>query len=80
MCHQAVDICPFVFDSVPDWCKTQEMCDKTVDACLPELNFVHDLLVMNKVLENISPNDVNFDDDLETIINITLMTWCNRFK
>ena len=29
------------------------MCDKTVDACLPELNFVHDLLVMNKVLENV---------------------------
>ena len=53
MCHQAVDICPFVFDSVSDWCKTQEMCDKTVDACLPELNFVHDLLVMNKVLENV---------------------------
>ena len=25
-----VDACPFVFDSVPDWYKTQEMCNKAV--------------------------------------------------
>ena len=30
MCNKAVDIFPFVFDSVPDWYKTQEMCHKVV--------------------------------------------------
>ena len=37
---KAVDGCPFVFTSVPDGCKTQEMCDKAVDGFLPELTFV----------------------------------------
>ena len=27
MCHEAVDTCPFVFDSIPDQYKTQEMRD-----------------------------------------------------
>ena len=28
MCNKAVDRCFFVFDSIPDQCKTQEMCDR----------------------------------------------------
>ena len=27
MCHESVDTCPFVFDSIPDQYKTQEMRD-----------------------------------------------------
>ena len=30
MCDEAADACPLIFDSVPDWYKTQEMCDKAV--------------------------------------------------
>ena len=30
MCDKAIDRCPFVFDSVPDQYKTQEMWDKIV--------------------------------------------------
>ena len=30
MCDKAVDICPFVFNFVPDQYMTQEMCDKVV--------------------------------------------------
>ena len=30
MCDKAVDKCPFVFHSVPDQCKTHEMCGKIV--------------------------------------------------
>ena len=30
MCDKGIDTCPFVFDSVLDQYKTQEMCDKVV--------------------------------------------------
>ena len=30
MCDKAVNRCYFVFDSIPDQCKTQEMCDRFV--------------------------------------------------
>ena len=30
MCGKAVDTCPFAFGSVPDWDKTQEICDTVV--------------------------------------------------
>ena len=30
ICDKAVNICFFVFDSIPDWCKIQEMYDKLV--------------------------------------------------
>lgn len=37
--------------------------------------------LVTEVLNDISLNDINFDDDdLETIIHIRLMTWCNKFK
>ena len=31
MCIRAVNTCSFVFDSIPDRYKTQEMCIKAVD-------------------------------------------------
>ena len=36
MCVKTVDTCHFLFDSVPDWYKTQEICDKAFykDTCL----------------------------------------------
>ena len=30
ICDIAVNRCAFVFDSIPDWYKTQEMCDRVV--------------------------------------------------
>ena len=30
MCVEAVNTCPFVFDSIPDWCKTKKICVKVV--------------------------------------------------
>ena len=30
MCDKVVNTCPFIFDYVSDWYKTQEMCDKVV--------------------------------------------------
>ena len=30
MCDKAVNRCFFVFHSIPDWYKTQEMCDRVV--------------------------------------------------
>ena len=42
MCDKAVDTCLFVFDSVPDWYITQELCNKVVseDPCM--LKYCHD--------------------------------------
>ena len=30
MYGKSIDTCPFVFHSVPDWCKTQEICDEAI--------------------------------------------------
>ena len=37
---KGVNTCPFLFDYVPDWYKTQEMFDKAVDVFLPKLKLV----------------------------------------
>ena len=42
MCIRPVMTCPFVFISVPDRYKTQEMCDKAVDDNPNALYFVPD--------------------------------------
>ena len=44
--------------------KTQEMCDKAVDACLPALNFVPDWFVPNIMLEKLD-NAVFSNDDID---------------
>ena len=37
--------------------------------------------LVNVDLNNVSPDDDNFDDvDPETIIHARLMAWCNRYK
>ena len=64
MCDKAFDTCPFVFDSVPHCYKTQEMCDKAVDAFLPKLKFVPDWFVTNKTLEKLD-DVVAYNDDID---------------
>ena len=33
MCNKANNGCFFVFDSIPDWYKIEEMCDRVVSKC-----------------------------------------------
>ena len=42
--------------------KTQEICDKAVDVCLPALKFVPNWFVTNKMLENL--DNVLYNDDI----------------
>ena len=39
------------------------MCDKAVDACLPQLKFVPDWIVTKKILKDLD-NNVSFSDDI----------------
>ena len=41
MCDKTTDKCTFVFDSVPDQCKTQEICDKIVSEYPFKLKYCH---------------------------------------
>ena len=67
-CDKAVDTCHFLFDSVPGWCKTQEICDKALDVCLPVLKIVHDWFVSNKMLEKL--DTVVFFKDNIVFVNV----------
>ena len=43
--------------------------------------FSDDMGLVNVYLNNVSLEDVNFDnDDPETIIHVKFMVWCNRYK
>ena len=42
MCQNAVKKLPFVIRYVPDWCKTQKLCDKVILKNIGTLNFVPD--------------------------------------
>ena len=42
MCIRAFNTCPFVFNSVTDRYKTQEMCDKAVDDNPSTIKYVPD--------------------------------------
>ena len=59
MCDEAVDTCPFVFDSFPDWYKTQEMCEKVVSKEAFMLNYCLDRYetkeMCNKVVDSCLP-------------------------
>ena len=44
---------PFVFDSVSDHYKTQEMCNKAGNDFLPALKFVPDWFVTSKRIKNV---------------------------
>ena len=50
---KGVTTCPFLFDYVPDWYKTQEMFDKAVDVFLPKLKLVPNWLSQVKWLKNL---------------------------
>ena len=61
--------------------KTQEMCEKAVDVCLPALTFVPDWFITNKMLEKrdivFSNNDivfVNEDSDVTFFSDMCLNT------
>ena len=51
MRHNVVSKKSFMLKYCLDRHKTQEMCDKAIDACMPALKFVPDWFVMNKMLE-----------------------------
>ena len=51
MCIRAVETCSFVFDSVPNWYKTQGKYDEAVDDFLPTINFVPDWPVTSKTIK-----------------------------
>ena len=42
--------------------KTQEICDKVVDICLPTLNFLPDCFVTNEMLEKLDNIAFSIDD------------------
>ena len=42
MCNKAVNTYPSTTRFVPDCCKTQEMCDKTVNTCFNVFHSVSD--------------------------------------
>ena len=43
--------------------------------------FSDDMVLVNVDFNNVSLDDVNFDnDDPKTMIHIRLMTWCDRYK
>ena len=48
---EAVNRCFFVFDSIPDWCKTQEMCGRAVSGDTFMLIYCPDWFVTSKILE-----------------------------
>ena len=52
--------------------KTQDMCDKTVDASLPELKFVPDWFVTNKMLEKL--DYVVFSNNIDDIDFVTFFS------
>ena len=77
---------PFMLKYCLDKYKTQEMCDKAVDAFLPALKFVPDWFVTKKIISDVGLNSTNFnnkehhhhhdkfdDYDPETINHIRLM-------
>ena len=50
-----------------DNCKSQEMCDRTLDACLSSLKFLPDWFVTNKMLKDFD-NTVFLKDEIAIVI------------
>ena len=53
MCDKVVSKEPFMLKYYRDMYKTQENCDKVVDAYLPALKWFTDWFVVNKKLKNL---------------------------
>ena len=54
MCVKAVDTCPFVFDSVPNQYKTQEMCNKVVSKNPFMLKYCLDRYEIEEMLDKVA--------------------------
>ena len=68
MCDKVVSKEHFLLKCCLDRLKTQEMCEKAVDACLPTLRFVPDWSVTNKMLKRLgSVLFFNYDIELDDI-------------
>ena len=52
MCVRAVNTCPFVFESVSDRYKTQEMCDKAVDSYAYALELAPERYKTQEICDN----------------------------
>ena len=80
MCIRAVETCSFVFDSVPNWYKTQGKYDEDVDDFLPTINFVPDWPVTSKTIKKpftalyADENIIYVDEDFCNVVFI-----CNEF-
>ena len=67
MCNKVVSKEPFMLKYCLDRYKTQEMCDKAVDAFLSMLKFGPDWFVTNKMVKRL--DDVVFSNDDIVLIN-----------
>ena len=52
MCDNAVNSFPFIFDSIPYWYTTQELCDKIVSEDHFMLRYCHDKYKTQNVCDN----------------------------
>ena len=94
MCDKAVDAFLSTLKFVPIWFVTSKTIKKIDDDLLSNddiifvnedsinVTFVSDEMgILSVDLNDINLDNVNFDEDnLETIIHVRLMVWCNRFK
>ena len=87
VCDKAVDDFLPTLKFVPDWFVKNKMLEKLDDVVFSN----DDIVFVNADSDNVtflrddmglvSLVDVNFnDDDTETIIQVRLMAWCNRYK
>ena len=80
MCIIAVNTCSFVFDSVSDWYKTKEMCDKAVDDCITALKFVHDWFVTSKTIKKLftdlyTDENILYFKKIKVMPHLIIMKW-----
>ena len=61
MCDKAVSSDSFMLKYCINRCRTQKMCDKAVDDCLPTLKFLPDLFVTSKMFQKL--DDISFAND-----------------
>ena len=76
MHDKAVDTCLSVFYFIPEWYKTQNMCDKAIFECPPKLKCYFGLYQIPKMCDKAA----DYDHDPSTIIYIRLFSWHYRCK
>ena len=94
MCDKAVDACLSSLKFVPDWLVTSIMREIHNDVVFSnddiDLYYIDSDVVTvfcnDMGINIIDLNNINFDDDkfgkddLETIIHVILLAWCNEYK